>query len=71
MSNIDGYADLSHIVNSTKEDFSDIEDPDIEDFFVNDEVLNGPEQGGATGNFDSNIEEGHLYIPPDPVFNDT
>ena len=33
--------------------------------------MNGPEQGGATGNFDRNIEEGHLYIPPDPVFNDT
>ena len=33
--------------------------------------MNGPEQGGATGTFDSNIEEGHLYIPPDPAYNNT
>ena len=33
--------------------------------------MNGPEQDGATGNVDSNIEEGHWYIPPDPAFNNT
>ena len=63
MRNSDGYADLSQVLNSTHEDFSDVKDPDIEDFFVNDEVLNEPEQGGATGNFDSNIEESQIiYI---------
>ena len=62
LSNMDGYDDLSHVLNSSKDDFSDVEDPDIEDSFVNDDVLNGPEQGGATSNFDSNIEEGHLYM---------
>ena len=50
MSNRDGYADLSQVLNSTEEDFSDVEDPDMENFFVNDEVLNGTEQGGVTGN---------------------
>ena len=29
LSNSDGYADLSHVLNSTEKDFSDVEDPDI------------------------------------------
>ena len=30
--------------------------------------MNRPEQGGTTSNFDSNTEEGHIYIPLDSVF---
>ena len=64
-----GDVDLSQYLNLA-DDIDDNSDGAIlDDLFINDEVLNGPEQGCASGNNLSNIEEGHLYLPADSVDN--